>query len=96
MHKTPSRDSRGRFAAVPTSDAPSWYVFSAEGYRIPGEPLPEVLVPSVAAPRAPLPRAVAQPRRSRVTQVDRLTWLVFAVGYIAMLWYGLQLPRPHR
>src|SRR5678815_3523955 len=32
------RDSRGRFVSFPTIDAPSWYVFCADCYRIPGEP----------------------------------------------------------
>ncbi|HEX8112844.1 MAG TPA: hypothetical protein VF516_34170 [Kofleriaceae bacterium] len=32
----PSRDARGRFVAFPTTSAPSWYVFCADGYRIPG------------------------------------------------------------
>jgi hypothetical protein len=33
----PSRDGRGRFVVYPTSDAPSWYVFCCDGYRIKGD-----------------------------------------------------------
>ena len=95
----PSRDSRGRFVSFPTTDAPSWCVFCADGYRIPGEPLPEALASSALTARQPLPRAVARSRRTprlRLTRADLLTYLVFVVGYIAVLWYGLHLPRPHR
>ena len=47
----PARDSRGRFVAGTRSDAPSWYVFSADAYRIPAAPLPPPALPS--APSAP-------------------------------------------
>ncbi|TMQ04769.1 MAG: hypothetical protein E6J90_46285 [Deltaproteobacteria bacterium] len=89
----PSRDSRGRFVSFPTIDAPGWYVFCADGYRIPGEPPTDTIAPQ------PLPRAVARSRRiprTRLTRADLLTYLVFVVGYIAVLWYGLHLPRPNR
>src|ERR1044071_1169293 len=95
----PARDSRGRFVSFPTTDAPSWYVFCADGYRIPGEPLPEVVAPVAPTTRQPLPRAVARSRRTprvRVTRAQLLTYLVCVVGYLALLWYGLHLPRPHR
>src|SRR5690348_9290715 len=95
----PARDSRGRFVSFPPTDAPTWYVFCADGYRIPSEPLPEAIVPVVPAKRQPLPRAVARSRRPprvRVTRVQLLTYLACVVGYIALLWYGLHLPRPHR
>lgn len=96
MHKTPPRDRRGRFVALPTTEAPSWYVFSADGYRIPGEAPPEPTPPYAVPRRQPLPRAVAWPRRRRPTRAALLMYLVGVVGYIAMLWYGLHLPRPHR
>jgi len=92
----PSRDSRGRFVSFPTTDAPSWYVFCADGYRIPGEPPTDAIAPTA---RQPLPRAVARSRRisrTRLTRADLLTYLVFVVGYIALLWYALHLPRPNR
>lgn len=92
----PSRDNRGRFVSFPTTDAPSWYVFCADGYRIPGEPPTDATAPTA---RQPLPRAVARSRRiprTRLTRADLLTYLVFVVGYIALLWYGLHLPRPNR
>jgi hypothetical protein len=96
---TLSRDSRGRFVSFPTTDAPSWYVFSTDRYRIPGEPLPEALAPVAPTARQPLPRAVARPRRTvrtRLSRADLLTYLVLAIGFLALLWYGLHLPRPHR
>lgn len=95
----PSRDSRGRFVSFPTMDAPSWYVFCADGYRIPGEPPTDAIAPAAPTARQPLPRAVARSRRiprTRLTRADLLTYLVFVVGYIAVLWYGLHLPRPNR
>lgn len=94
-----SRDSRGRFVSFPTTDAPSWYVFCADGYRIPGEPPTNAIAPSVPTARQPLPRAVARSQRiprTRLSRADLLTYLAFVVGYIAVLWYGLQLPRPNR
>jgi hypothetical protein len=95
----PSRDSRGRFVSFPTMDAPSWYVFCADGYRIPGEPPTDAIAPVAPTARQPLPRAVARSRRfphTRLTRADLLTYLVFVVGYIAALWYGVHLPRPNR
>lgn len=95
----PSRDSRGRFVSFPTTDAPSWYVFCADGYRIAGEPPTDAIAPAALTARQPLPRAVARSRRiprTRLTPADLLTYLVFVVGYIAVLWYGLHLPRPNR
>jgi len=94
----PSRDSRGRFVSFTTTDAPSWYVFCADGYRIPGEPPSDAIAPAAPTARQPLPRAVARSRRiprTRLTCADLLTYLVFVVGYIAVLWYGLHLPRPN-
>ena len=95
----PSRDGRGRFVSFPTTNAPSWYVFCADGYRIPGEPPADTIAPVAPTAPHPLPRAVARLRRSprtRLTRADLLTYLVFVVGYIAVLWYGLHLPRPNR
>ena len=99
MRTMPSRDSRGRFVSFPTTDAPSWYVFCADGYRIPGDTPTEAIAPSALTARQRLPRAVARSRRisrTRLTRADLLTYLVFVVGYIAVLWYGLHLPRPNR
>lgn len=95
----PSRDNRGRFVSFPTTDAPSWYVFCADGYRIPGEPLPVEIAPAAPTARKPLPRAVARSRRTprwRLTRADLLTYSLFVIAYIALLWYGLHLPRPSR
>jgi hypothetical protein len=95
----PSRDHRGRFASFPNTDAPTWYVFCAEAYRIPGEPPAYTIAPTAPAARQPLPRAVARSRRilrTRLTRADLITYLVLVVGYIALAWYGFHLPRPHR
>lgn len=94
----PSRDRLGRFVAFPTSNAPSWYVFCTDGYRIPGETVPGVTVHPERTVRQPLPRAVARslrPRRPRLSRADLLTYLVFVIGVIAMLWQLLHLERPH-
>ena len=94
----PSRDRFGRFVAFPTSDAPSWYVFCTDGYRIPGETAAGAIVQPEPTVRQPLPRAVARsqrPWRPSLTRADLLTYLVFATGIIAMLWHLLHLERPH-
>jgi hypothetical protein len=99
MRTMPSRDNRGRFVSFPTTDAPSWYVCCADGYRVPGEPPADTNAPAAPTARQPLPRAIARLRRiprARLTRADLLTYLVFVVGYIAVLWYGLHLPRPNR
>ncbi len=90
----PSRDSRGRFVAYPTSNAPSWYVFCCDGYRIPEDqpvPPPPPVVP--AAPRA-LPRAIARPRRAWLTRSYLENGILFLVLVIAMAWYWWHLPPP--
>lgn len=90
----PSRDNRGRFVSFPVTEAPSWYVFCAAGYRIPGEPSPVVFAASAPIPRQPIPRAIARARRTPRTplrRADLLIYLLMAIGYVAMLWYGLHL-----
>jgi hypothetical protein len=96
----PSRDSRGRFVSFSTTAAPSWYVFCAAEYRIPGEtPSADILPVFPAAPQR-LPRAIARWRRrisgTRLSRADWLTYLVFAVSYVALAWYAFHLPPPHR
>lgn len=90
----PSRDARGRFVAFPTTNAPSWYVLCADGYRIPGEPD----VRPVAASEAPQPLPVARVVRRKHPAMRRdelVNWLVMLVFLIVVGWYGLSLPRPH-
>jgi hypothetical protein len=96
VRKLPSRDSRGRFVAFAMTDAPSWYVFCTDGYRITGEPDAEVLPAGAPVLRHSLPRAVARFNRLRPARSDLLTYAAFVIGYIALLWYGIQLPRPPR
>src|SRR5262249_55840548 len=54
MRMLPPRDARGRFVSFPTTNAPSWYVFCADGYRIPDAA--EVVSMQVSAPPAPPPQ----------------------------------------
>lgn len=94
----PSRDSRGRFVSGSTTAAPSWYVFCAAGYRIPGDTPPAAIWPSEPATRQPLPRAIARWRigGTPVSRANWLTYLVFAVSYVALAWYAFHFPTPHR
>lgn len=95
----PSRDSRGRFVAVATSEAPSWYVFCAGSYCIPGEPMHATVMLTTPVIRQPLPRAIvhrASRSRHRFSRFDLMTYVLLALGYFALLWYGLHLPRPSR
>jgi hypothetical protein len=91
----PARDGRGRFVAYPTTNAPSWYVFCCDSYRIVDE-RPEALVPP-AAPRAlpTLAHAIAQPRRWRCTRTDAQNGLAFLLLVLVLTWYWWQLPPPH-
>ena len=60
---TPARDSRGRFVAGARSAAPSWYVFSADAYRIPGEPPLQPSVPAAPSATVVAPRRAASVHR---------------------------------
>jgi len=66
IRKLPARDCRGRFVPAGPSDAPSWYVFSADAYRIPAERV-ELFVPNAAesvVSNARTPAQSAPPRRA--------------------------------
>jgi hypothetical protein len=90
----PARDSRGRFVAFPTTNAPSWFVFCCDSYRIAGEP-PTTLSPKVA-PRLPeLPRAIVRRRRPRVTQAQLENAVAFLLLMIVLAWYWWHLAPPH-
>jgi hypothetical protein len=91
----PSRDNRGRFVSYPTTNAPSWYVFCCDGYRIPGE-TPGSLLPPIApvAPHA-LPRAIAQPRRPWLTRSDLQSGLLVLLVLLVSALYWWHLPPPH-
>ncbi len=95
----PSRDARGRFVAFPTTSAPSWYVFCADGYRIPGNT--EVMAMAVdarAAPQPlPLPPARVVRHRRPAMQWDEIaTWILIAVFVVVVGWHLLHLQLPHR
>ena len=90
----PSRDSRGRFAAYPTSSAPSWYVFCCGGYRIPeNQPAPPPPPIAPAAPHA-LPRAIARPQRAWLTRSHLENAILFVLLMVATIWYRWHLPPP--
>lgn len=87
----PSRDSRGRFVACPTSDAPSWYVFCCDGYRIPEEPpAPSAPLITPVAPHA-LPRAIVRPRYAWLSRshLENAILFVFFVITLALYWWHL-------
>lgn len=95
----PSRDSHGRFVAFPTTSAPSWYVFCAGAYRIPGDadvvPI-HLTAPPVPAPQ-PLPPACIVRRRRPPMQWDEVaTWLLIAIFFFFFVWHLLHLQRPQR
>jgi hypothetical protein len=91
----PSRDARGRFVAFPTTEAPSWYVFCADGYRIPGHT--EVMAMAVDAQPQPLPPARVMRRRRPAMQWDEIaTWILIAIFVIVVGWHMLHLQPPHR
>jgi hypothetical protein len=99
VRSLPSRDARGRFVAFPTTSAPSWYVFCADSYRIPGDmdvrPLQSDARP--AAQPQPLPPArVVRRRRPRMQWDEVATWLLIAVFVVVVGWHGLHLQFPHR
>jgi len=94
----PSRDARGRFVAFPTTSAPSWYVFGADGYRIPGNT--EVMAMAIDARPAPqpqpLPPARVVRRRRPAMQWDEIaTWILIAVFVVVVGWHLLHLQLPH-
>jgi hypothetical protein len=95
----PPRDSRGRFVAFPTANAPSWYVFCTDCYRIPGaaEVMPMALDARPAPPPQQLPPArMVRRRRPLMRRDELLTWLLLALFVVVMGWYGLSLPVPQR
>lgn len=99
MQALPPRDARGRFVSFPTTSAPNWYVFCADGYRIPDEA--DVLLRQMSAPPAlppqPLPSArVVRRSGPRMRRDEVMTWLVMLLFLVGMYWYALRLPVPHR
>lgn len=98
VRRLPSRDARGRFVAFPTTDAPSWYVLCADGYRIPGEA--EVTALLVDARPQPQPESLpparlVRRRRPAMRWEEVATWLLFAVFSVVIGWHLLHLQVPH-
>jgi hypothetical protein len=84
-----ARDRRGRFVSR-TASAPSWYVFSAEAYRIPGEP-PTILV---APTPSPAPAATAARKRRWFTRSNLESALLVLLITLVSSSYAAHLPRP--
>lgn len=88
----PARDGFGRFVAFPTTNAPSWFVFCCDNYRIAGEPA----TPLLSAPSLhEFPRAIARCRRPRLTRAHLENAVAFLLFMITLGWYWWHLPRPH-
>jgi hypothetical protein len=101
VRSLPSRDARGRFVAFPTTSAPSWYVFCADGYRIPGADEADTVPMKVSASPTPpaerlLPARVARQRRLAMRRDEVVNWLVMLVFLVGISWYAFNLPVPHR
>jgi hypothetical protein len=94
----PSRDARGRFVAFPMTSAPSWYVFCADSYRIPGDA--EVMAMAIDARLAPQPQPLPPARivrrhRPPMRWDEIATWILIAIFVGVVGWYGLHLQLPH-
>lgn len=92
----PARDSRGRFVAGPRCEAPSWYVFSADAYRIPGASTPQQ--PAAPAPSMPAtaPRQTDSLERRRARDMLHSALLILII-LVASGCYAAHLlaARPH-
>ncbi|TMQ12956.1 MAG: hypothetical protein E6J91_19940 [Deltaproteobacteria bacterium] len=99
VRSLPSRDARGRFVAFSTTSAPSWYVFCADGYRIPGndEVHAKAIDARLAPQSQPLPPARVMRRRRLAMQWDEIaTWLLIATFVVVVGWHMLHLQLPNR
>jgi hypothetical protein len=99
VRSLPSRDARGRFVAFSTTSAPSWYVFCADGYRIPGgDEVRATAIDARPAPESqPLPPARAVRRRRPAMQWDEIaSWLLIATFVVVVGWHMLHLHLPNR
>jgi hypothetical protein len=97
-HALPSRDVRGRFVAFPTSDAPGWYVFCADGYRIPGaaEAMARTVDARPVPQPEPLPPARVVRRRRPAMQWDQIgAWILMATFVVVIGWRLFHLQMPH-
>jgi hypothetical protein len=77
---------------------PSWYVFCADGYRIPGAS--EVMAMTVDARPAPqpepLPPARVVRRRRPAMQWDQIgAWILMATFVVVIGWRLFHLQMPH-
>jgi len=99
VRSLPSRDARGRFVAFPTTSVPSWYVFCADGYRIPSDMDVRLLqsdARQIAQPQPLPPARVVRRERPRMQWDEVATWLLIAVFVVVVGWHGLHLQFPHR
>lgn len=87
-----ARDRRGRFVSR-TESAPSWYVFSAEAYRIPGEP-PTMPVALTVPTASPAPATPAARKRRWFMRGDLESALLVLLITLVSSFYTAHLPRP--
>lgn len=73
-------------------NAPSWYVFCCDGYRVPGAPES----PKPAAPVIVSACAKARKTRSRIQRGDIESLAIAVLVLVASVWYRLHLSVPHR
>ncbi|HEX3764858.1 MAG TPA: hypothetical protein VHW23_39450, partial [Kofleriaceae bacterium] len=85
VRSLPSRGARGRFAAFSTTSAPSWYVFCADGYRIPGDDEVRATAIDARPDPEPLPPARSMRHRRPAMQWDEIaTWLLIATFVVVV------------
>lgn len=96
----PPRDAKGRFVAFTMTSTPSWYVFCAARYRIPGEEVAATATQNEAQSTTQpqlLPRVhVVQRRRLPMQWQDLAAWILIALFVAVVGWRGLHLRMPHR
>jgi len=92
VRKIPSRDGRGRFVAFATTNAPSWFVFCCDGYRIAGQPL-EPVSTSVVPASAPVRQRRLRFRIRRAELENVALMLLFCIVCVC---YRLYLEVPNR
>lgn len=91
----PARDSRGRFVAFPTSQAPSWYVLCIGGDRIPAPASPHAPV-EVGAVSAVALHAIPRARLPLFPRGGLHSAFLVLLVIVVSAWYRIQLPVPSR
>jgi len=94
VRRLPPRDSRGRFVAFPTTQAPSWFVLCIGGDRIVAAP--SGARPDLAPAPAPTPRSTQRARPSWLTRGELHSAFLVLLLIVVSAWYRLQIPIPQR